>query len=161
MSPQKSVAFSCETVLGHSQYQLEGITGSPQPISPHGTEIGKMNFLNFVLRFGEGKTLRYTKQDPANTILMFSSHLDIGIILGNLKCGLEFYFGLDFETNNVCHRILESNRPTKVSVVFSGFSWVNPDTFLSHSRITLNLQKLFSFIFCVVGGGEVWWGRRA
>ena len=81
---------------------------------------------------------------------MLSSHLDTGIIFGNLKCGLEFYFGLDFETN-VCHRILEPNRPTKVSIVFSGFSWVNPDTFISQQD-HFEFTKIIFLYFCVVGG---------
>ena len=87
---------------------------------------------------------------------MFSSHLDIVIIFGNLKCGLEFYFGLDFETNDVCHRILESNRPTKVSIVFSGFSWVTSDTFVSQQD-HFEFAKIIFLYFCVVGG--VWWGK--
>ena len=84
--------------------------------------------------------------------LMFSYHLDIGIIFGNSKCGLEIYFGLDFETNNVCHMIFESNCPTKVSAVFSGFSWVNPDTFVSqqdHSEFT---KIVFLYFFASWGG---------
>ena len=82
---------------------------------------------------------------------MFSSHLDIAIIFGNLKCELEFYLGLDFETNNVCHRIFESNRPTKVFIVFSGFRWVNPDTFISQQD-HFEFTKIIFLYFLRRGG---------